>query len=151
MADHLTPLDAAFLELEDGDQSSHMHVGWTLVFDSLPGGAPRVEQPVGLLEERLDLLPTSGGGSRRRAWAASRGRVGRGCRLRRGEPGAIRELPAPGGDTELLDWLGDFYSHRLDRAHPLWEMTLLDGLEGGRRALACKVHHAWWTGSAARS
>ena len=50
-------------------------------------------------------------------------------------------LPAPGGDTELLDWLGDFYSHRLDRAHPLWEITLLDGLEGGRWALACKVHH----------
>ena len=28
-------------------------------------------------------------------------------------------LPAPGGEAELLDWLGDFYSHRLDRAHPL--------------------------------
>ena len=38
-------------------------------------------------------------------------------------------LPEPGGDAELLDWLGDFYSHRLDRAHPLWEITLLEGLE----------------------
>ena len=42
MADHLTPLDPAFLELEDGDQSSHMHVGWTLVFEPPPGGAPGV-------------------------------------------------------------------------------------------------------------
>jgi diacylglycerol O-acyltransferase / wax synthase len=47
----------------------------------------------------------------------------------------------PGGDTELLEWLADFYSHRLDRTRPLWEMTLLDGLAGGRWALATKVHH----------
>ena len=50
-------------------------------------------------------------------------------------------LPAPGGEAELLEWLGDFYSHRLDRAHPLWETTLLDGLADGRWALATKVHH----------
>jgi diacylglycerol O-acyltransferase len=50
-------------------------------------------------------------------------------------------LPAPGGETELLEWLGDFYSHRLDRSHPLWETTLLDGLAEDRWALATKVHH----------
>ncbi len=142
MADHLTPLDAAFLELEDGDQSSHMHVGWTLVFDPLPGGAPGVEQLVCLLEERLALLPHF----RRRL---SSPRVGRVSWPEWVEDPAFdvanqvrsASLPAPGGDTELLDWLGDFYSHRLDRAHPLWEITLLDGLEEGRWALACKVHH----------
>jgi WS/DGAT/MGAT family acyltransferase len=51
-------------------------------------------------------------------------------------------LPAPGGEAELLEWLGDFYSHRLDRAHPLWEMTLVEGLEGGAWAIAAKVHHS---------
>ena len=35
----------------------------------------------------------------------------------------------------------DFFSHRLDRSRPLWEMTLLDGLEGDRWALATKAHH----------
>src|SRR6185369_5453254 len=50
-------------------------------------------------------------------------------------------LPAPGGEAELNDWLGDFWSHRLDRHRPLWEMTLLDGLEGGRWALVTKTHH----------
>jgi WS/DGAT/MGAT family acyltransferase len=144
MADHLTPLDAAFLELEDGDSTSHMHVGWTLVFDELPGGGgPSRGQVVALLEERLDLL----GHFRRRL---SSPRVGRlswpewvedpefdvSNQVRRAS------LPYPGGDSELLDWLADFYSHRLDRAHPLWEITLLDGLEDGRWALACKVHHA---------
>ncbi len=43
--------------------------------------------------------------------------------------------------AELHEWLGEFWSHRLDRHRPLWEMTLLDGLEGGRWALATKTHH----------
>ena len=144
MTEHLTPLDAAFLELEDGDESSHMHVGWTLVFDPLPGGAaPGVDQLVSLLAERLDLLPHF----RRRL---SSPRVGRFSWPEWVEDPSFdvanhvrrASLPAPGGDAELLDWLGDFYSHRLDRAHPLWEITLLEGLQEGRWALACKVHHS---------
>ena len=51
-------------------------------------------------------------------------------------------LPAPGGDAEVDDWLGDFWSHRLDRSRPLWEMTLVDGLQDGRWMLATKTHHA---------
>ena len=133
MANHLTPLDAAFLELEDGDESSHMHVGWTLVFDPLPGGGtPGTEQVVSLLEERLDLLPHF-------RLRLNSPRVGRLSWPEWVEDPAFdvanhvrrASLPAPGGDAELLDWLGDFYSHRLDRAHPLWEFTLLDGLEAG--------------------
>ncbi|HEX6456374.1 MAG TPA: wax ester/triacylglycerol synthase family O-acyltransferase, partial [Solirubrobacterales bacterium] len=37
--------------------------------------------------------------------------------------------------------LGDFFSHRLDRSRPLWETTMLEGLEEGRWALVTKVHH----------
>ena len=51
-------------------------------------------------------------------------------------------LPAPGGDAEIDEWLGDFWSHRLDRSRPLWEMTLVDGLQDGRWMLATKTHHA---------
>ena len=29
-----------------------------------------------------------------------------------------------------------------DHAHPLWEFTLVENLEGGRAALVMKVHHA---------
>ncbi len=50
-------------------------------------------------------------------------------------------LPAPGGERELLDWLADFWSHRLDRSRPLWELTLLEGLADGRWALVTKTHH----------
>jgi len=41
----------------------------------------------------------------------------------------------------FLDWASDFYSHRLDRSRPLWEMVLLDGLADGRWALVWKTHH----------
>ncbi len=143
MPAHLTPLDAAFLELEEADESAHMHIGWASVFDSLPeGGVPTLAAVRELTAERLELLPRF----RRRL---SSPRVGS-LSLPSWEEDPefdvanhVRQasLPAPGGEAELLDWLGDFYSHRLDRAHPLWETTLLDGLEGGRWALVTKVHH----------
>src|SRR5512133_2849860 len=58
LTDHLTALDAAFLELEEGDSSAHMHIGWTMVFDPLPrGGTPAVDEVRRLLAERLSLLP----------------------------------------------------------------------------------------------
>jgi len=38
MSEHLTPLDATFLELEQADESAHMHIGGIMVFDPLPGG-----------------------------------------------------------------------------------------------------------------
>jgi diacylglycerol O-acyltransferase / wax synthase len=56
-------------------------------------------------------------------------------------------LPAPGDEREFLDWISDFYSHRLDRSRPLWEMVLLDGLADGRWALVCKTHHCMVDGA----
>ena len=50
-------------------------------------------------------------------------------------------LPSPGGEAELEDWAAEFWSHRLERTRPLWEMVLLEGLEGGRWALVTKTHH----------
>jgi WS/DGAT/MGAT family acyltransferase len=58
-------------------------------------------------------------------------------------------LPPPGGDTELGAFVGREFSHRLDRARPLWEATLIEGLEGGRKGLLMKVHHALADGMAA--
>ncbi|HEX6229214.1 MAG TPA: wax ester/triacylglycerol synthase family O-acyltransferase [Solirubrobacterales bacterium] len=143
MAAHLTPLDASFLELEEADESAHMHIGWAMVFDPVSdGGAPPLDEFRDRTAERLELLP----GFRRRL---SSPRVGSfSFPSWEAEPdfdiaAHMRQasLPSPGGETELLEWLADFYSHRLDRSRPLWETTLIDGLEGGRWALATKVHH----------
>ena len=37
---------------------------------------------------------------------------------------------------------GRIFSQRLDRSKPLWEVWLVQGLEGGRFALISKTHHA---------
>ena len=143
MTDHLTALDAAFLELEEGDASAHRHIGWTMVFDPLPGGGtPAIEDVRRLLEERLSLLPRF----RRRLSSPNVGALSWPTWVADEEfeiaaqvPHAT--LPEPGGGDELLEWLAGFYSRRLDRTLPLWEMALLDGLSDDRWAIAVKVHH----------
>ena len=143
MADQLSMLDTMFLELEQVDESAHMHIGAALIFDPLPGGGtPDIAELRDHMRERVGVLPrfaqqlsgTHAGPLSWLTWEPADGF----------DPDAHvhhATLPAPGGEAELDEWLGDFWSHRLDRHRPLWEMTLLDGLEGGRWALATKTHH----------
>jgi WS/DGAT/MGAT family acyltransferase len=142
MSEHMTALDATFLELEEVDDTAHMHIGAVLIFDGTPSGPPSVERLRRHLAIRLDGLPGFAQrlSSRRTgglSWPA----------LVDADPVDMREhvrhatLPAPGGDRELREWAADFWSHRLDRSRPLWEMALVDGLEGGRWALVTKTHH----------
>ena len=51
-------------------------------------------------------------------------------------------VPSPGSIRELCDIAGDFTSRQLDRAKPLWEMLVAEGLEGGQVGLLAKVHHS---------
>src|ERR1035437_2757784 len=61
MTTRLTALDATFLELEQADESAHMHIGGIMVFDPVPGGgAPAREQYCEQLAERLQVLPRYG-------------------------------------------------------------------------------------------
>src|ERR671935_511273 len=118
----LSPLDATFLELEDADPTAHMHIGGVLVFDALPGGGtPTLARVRRHLERRLDALP------RYRQKLSRRGTGG--LRWPEWEPDERFDiaahvtraaLPKPGGERELLEWAADFWSHRLDRARPLW-------------------------------
>jgi diacylglycerol O-acyltransferase len=139
----LTALDATFLELEQADDSALMHIGGALVFEPLPGGgAPAIEEMRAHLEQRLDLLPRyrqklgeprTGGLSW--PWWEDDVRFDIDAHVRHAT------LPSPGDEPEFLDWISNFYSHRLDRSRPLWEMVLLDGLADGRWALITKTHH----------
>ncbi|WP_344856152.1 wax ester/triacylglycerol synthase family O-acyltransferase [Amycolatopsis ultiminotia] len=51
-------------------------------------------------------------------------------------------LPAPGDDRELAELCAHVAGQRLDRAHPLWQCYVIEGLSGGRVAVLLKMHHA---------
>ena len=51
-------------------------------------------------------------------------------------------LPSPGGQAELDAYVASAMSRQLDPDRPLWEMHVVEGVEGGRTALIAKVHHA---------
>ena len=144
MSDQLSALDATFLELEQSDEGATMHIGGIMVFDPLPdGGTPTIEALRTSIGARLRSLPRYSqrlssertGGLSWPHWLDDhrfdiRSHVHRAA------------LPEPGGREELCEWAGEFFSHRLDRTRPLWEMALVEGLAEGRWALASKTHHA---------
>src|ERR1035441_8200505 len=51
-------------------------------------------------------------------------------------------LPSPGGRSELEDFVGQVVALPLDRQRPLWEMYVVEGLEGGLQAVVVKMHHS---------
>ncbi len=50
-------------------------------------------------------------------------------------------LPPPGSEEQLRNLAARIFSQELDRAKPLWEMWLIEGLSGGRFAIVGKSHH----------
>ena len=142
MPRRLSGLDAAFLYMET--PTSHMHVGAVIVLD--PAGAPPARMTydgvVDYVAQRLHLAPPL----RRRLVQVP---------FRLDHPQWIEDpsfdlhfhvrraaLPQPGGMAELAELVGDVMGRRLDRQRPLWELYLVEGLEGGRLALVTKAHHA---------
>ena len=130
MSNSLTALDATFLELEQMDEGATMHIGGLMVFDPMPDGdAPTLDAVCENIASRLTLLP-------RYSQRLSSERTG-GLTWPRWEDDPQFDLrnhvhraalPAPGGDAELSEWAADYFSHRLDRTRPLWELVLVEGL-----------------------
>jgi WS/DGAT/MGAT family acyltransferase len=51
-------------------------------------------------------------------------------------------LPYPGGERELGILVSRLHSNPMDMTRPLWEIHLIEGLEGNRFALYGKLHHS---------
>jgi WS/DGAT/MGAT family acyltransferase len=139
MNERLSSADVAFLHRET--RNAPQHVGGLAIFVP-PAGGFDYERLVRLLEERISLAPRF------------RQRV-------KDVPGHLANpiwvddphfditfhvrrsaLPRPGTDAQLLEFCARIQSRLLDRSRPLWEMYLIEGLAGGRVAIATKTHQA---------
>ncbi len=136
-SDRLTGLDASFLHLEDG--AAHMHVAGVMIFEGSP---PPYDDMIEAIERRLGLVPRY---RQRLAFVP----------LGQGRPKWVDDphlnlryhvrstaLPAPGSEQQLRDLAGRVFAQQLDRDKPLWEIWLVEGLEGDRFAVLSKTHHA---------
>jgi diacylglycerol O-acyltransferase / wax synthase len=143
MAESLSPSDLSAIQAERGPV--HMHVGGLLVFD----GRVDRDTVVRRLRERIHLIPRyttrleqAPLGLANPVWVEDESfDVER--QVRR------VAVPAPGGDAELCELVGQAMSERLDRGRPLWQLLVIEGLADGRTALLAKMHHALVDGIAA--
>jgi WS/DGAT/MGAT family acyltransferase len=56
-------------------------------------------------------------------------------------------LPRPGSDRQLKRLAARIMGQRIDRSRPVWEMWVIEGLEGDRFALINKLHHCMIDGA----
>ncbi|HXQ43954.1 MAG TPA: wax ester/triacylglycerol synthase family O-acyltransferase [Acidimicrobiales bacterium] len=139
----MSPLDASFLHVEDS--VSHMHIASVAV---LEGPSPPYRDVVARVRSKLPLVPRYRQVVRfvpfdlgRPVWADDP-HFNIEYHLRH------TALPAPGGEEELRSLVGRVMSQALDRTRPLWEIWVVEGLDGGRWAMLSKTHHAMVDGVA---
>jgi WS/DGAT/MGAT family acyltransferase len=138
----LTALDRFFLDIED--RTTHMHVGATCIFEGNPrnGEGPGVDSDAirAYVNSRLHLMPRYRQRLARVPFSANPVWID-------DESFNIRyhvrhtSLPHPGDERQLKRLVAWINSQQLDRGKPLWEMWIVEGLEGGRFALVNKAHH----------
>jgi diacylglycerol O-acyltransferase len=139
----LSPQDAAFLSAEG--PTTPMHIGVAFIAESGPlrtaHGGIDIERVRAFIAGRLHRVPRY---RQRLAYTPLRGR-----------PIWIDDdhfsiefhvrhtaLPHPGSEEQLKRLIGRLAAQTLDRNRPLWELWVVEGLEGGDRfAVVSKVHH----------
>jgi WS/DGAT/MGAT family acyltransferase len=138
----LTSLDAEFLAIENDRNYAHVSGLAVLNPSGSPGGALDLSDLRQLVEERVHLLPPF-------RWRLEEVPLGL------DHPWWVEDddfdisyhvrelaLPAPGDDRQLATQVERIFSRPLDRARPLWEMYLIQGVHGDRAAVLTKIHHA---------
>jgi len=147
----LSVQDAGFLYLEHAGLPQHVAILAVAEGRPLddPDGRLRVDAIRQELAGRLQLVPRL---RQRVLWP----RVGQGLPLWVDDPAFdlanhVRavQVPAPGGERELLGLCDELCLRLLDRARPLWELWLVAGLANGRVGLVLKLHHSLADGLAA--
>ena len=134
-------LDSAFLYFET--PTMHMHVGGLMLIDPSTMSRPYSFADMrAYIDRRMGLVPAF-----RRKLAT--------VPLNLARPYWVEDpdfdldyhlrriaVPAPGGDRETAEIVGDILSRPLDRSRPLWEMWFVEGRADGLVAVVSKVHHS---------
>ncbi|HET7310419.1 MAG TPA: wax ester/triacylglycerol synthase family O-acyltransferase [Mycobacteriales bacterium] len=136
--DAMSPLDAAFLVLEDADAHAGLHIGSVGIFE---GPVPSHESFLEGFSRKLSLVPRYRQRFQRVPFSL-------------GPPVWVDDetfdinyhvrrtaLPRGADDAMLRRLVGRVMSQRLDRDKPMWEAWVVEGLPDGRWALLSKVHH----------
>jgi diacylglycerol O-acyltransferase / wax synthase len=137
VADRLSALDASFLHLEDA--SAHMHVASVMLFDGEP---PPYAELIEAIERRLHLVPRYRQRLAEVPFAQGRPKWVDDPHLNLRYHVRSTALPSPGSEAQLKALAGRVFSQQLDRDKPLWEIWLVEGLEGDRFGVLAKTHHA---------
>lgn len=146
MPDRLSPLDVSFFYMET--PTTPMHVGGVAVFQP-PADGFDYERLVELISARIAFVPRY---RQKVKWVPGRlanpvwvddAEFDINYHVRRSA------LPKPGTETQLKELVGRLQSRQLDRKRPLWELYLVEGLQGGRMAIVTKTHHAMVDGVSA--
>ncbi|QQS44739.1 MAG: wax ester/triacylglycerol synthase family O-acyltransferase [Acidobacteriota bacterium] len=131
----LSSLDAAFLNFEKKEAT--MHIGSVSVFE----GEVPFEDFVRMMDAKLHLIP-------RYQQIVAPDPFNLAHPTWEFDPNFdIRNhifrlwIEAPGGERELSALAGRIFTPMMDRNKPLWDIHLVYGLEGGRTAMICRVHH----------
>ncbi len=142
--DRMSPQDASFLHVEN--EVNHMHIASVAIFEGPPPGQAEI---VAMVASKLHLVPRYRQVVRfvpleleRPVWVDD-AHFNLGYHVRR------TALPSPGRDDQLRDLVGRVMAQQLDRAKPLWEMWIVEGLEDDRWVVISKTHHCMVDGVAA--
>jgi WS/DGAT/MGAT family acyltransferase len=138
----LNGIDSMFLSLESA--TNMFQVGAVSVLDpsTAPEGSPPPHEALRrVVETRLDRLPpfrtrqvAVPGGLDHPKWVDDEPDLD--FHIRRGA------VPSPGGERELACYAADVLAQPLDKSRPLWEIHVVEGVEGGLVAGVAKLHHS---------
>jgi diacylglycerol O-acyltransferase len=141
--DRLTALDNSFLLYES--PKSHMHIAGTAIYEAGPlrtaDGGIEIDRLRAYVESRLHLIPRY---RQVLAWVPIEQHPVWVDDQHFNIHYHVRHtsLPRPGDPRQLKRLTGRIMSQGLDRSKPLWEMWVVEGLQGGEHfAIITKVHH----------
>jgi len=141
VSDRLGPLDTLFLYIEKKEMP--LHIGSVFIFD----GPISTADLKALIEAKLPsipryrqriMFPPLNVGYPTWEWDPDFN-IDRHIFHARIKPGTLASLEA---------LAGELFTQAMNRDRPLWDLTVVDGLRGGRSALIARVHHCMVDGIA---